>query len=131
MKKNLLILLILTTIILTACGDLDSEKIRNRQHLPGKDFVANVSQGAILFDNNCARCHGPDGKGTEQGPPLVNKIYRSGHHADLTFHWAVKDGVKQHHWHFGDMPPISGVSPEDAGHIIAFIRDEQRKSGIK
>ncbi len=66
-----------------------------------------------------------------KGPPLIHDIYRPGHHADLSFHWAVKDGTKQHHWHFGDMPPIADVSPEQVGHIIAYVRREQRRAGIR
>jgi len=130
-NKYYLVILVLISLFLVACDNLDPESIRKRQHLPGKDFVADAQQGEILFEENCSRCHGTAGTGTQQGPPLVNKVYRSGHHADITFHWAVKDGVKQHHWKFGDMPPIKNTSPETVGHIIAYIRDQQRKSGIK
>ena len=68
---------------------------------------------------------------TEQGPPLVHETYRPGHHADLTFHWAVRDGARQHHWNFGDMLPVPNLTPEDVGHIIAFLREKQRDAGIK
>jgi hypothetical protein len=43
---------------------------------------------------------------------------------------AVNKGVRQHHWQFGNMPPITGVSPEEGGHIVAYVREEQRKVGI-
>jgi len=122
---------IFITLVLFSCDKLDPEEIRKRQHMPGKDFVASTQQGEILFRENCARCHGVSGQGTQQGPPLVNKVYRSNHHADITFHWAVKNGVKQHHWKFGNMPAIDNVSPEDVGHIIAFVRQQQRKAGIQ
>jgi hypothetical protein len=29
------------------------------------------------------------------------------------------------------MPAIPGVSPEDVGHIVAYVRQEQRLAGIK
>jgi len=122
---------VLVGLFLVACDNLSPEEIRKRQHLPGKDFVADKQQGKVIFAENCARCHGANGKGTQQGPPLVDKIYRPGHHADLVFHWAVKDGVKQHHWDFGDMPALPNVSPEEVGHIISYIRDAQRKAGIQ
>jgi len=131
LNKRYLITLILISLFLVACDNLDPESIRKRQHLPGKDFVADAKQGESLFTTNCARCHGSAGKGTQQGPPLVDKVYRPGHHADITFHWAVKDGVKQHHWKFGDMPPLKNISPETVGHIIAYIRKQQSISGIK
>ncbi len=33
------------------------------------------------FSAACAECHGPRATGTDQGPPLVDDIYRSSHHA--------------------------------------------------
>jgi len=61
----------------------------------------------------------------------VDPVYRPGHHADLAFHFAVRDGVKQHHWPFGDMPPQPGVTPEQVGHAIACVRALQRQAGIR
>ncbi len=131
LKKKYFILLVLMSLFLVGCDSLDPEEIRKRQHFPGKDFVADTQQGEALFVANCSRCHGPIGLGTGQGPPLVDKIYREAHHADITFHWAVKNGVKQHHWGFGDMPPVKNVSPEAVGHVIAYIRQQQRNAGIQ
>lgn len=131
LKIYYFVALLIVSLFLVACDNLDPESIRKRQHLPGKDFVANVQLGETQFAENCARCHGPAGTGTQQGPPLVDEVYRASHHADITFHWAVKGGVKQHHWKYGDMPPVKNVSPEAVGHIIAYIRQQQRISGIK
>jgi hypothetical protein len=44
---------------------------------------------------------------------------------------AVRDGVKQHHWHFGNMPPQPEVTPEQTGHVIAYVRGLQRQAGIQ
>jgi mono/diheme cytochrome c family protein len=101
------------------------------QQLPSKGFTANVTLGKQMFDANCARCHGAGGSGTDQGPPLVHAVYRPSHHADLAFHMAVKNGSVQHHWSFGNMPPIPGVSPKEVEHIIAYVRQEQRRAGIQ
>ncbi|HEC18364.1 MAG TPA: cytochrome c [Gammaproteobacteria bacterium] len=132
MSKNCsVIILILVGFLLAACDSLDPQEIRKRQHLPGKDFVADPQKGKVLFSDNCSRCHGTDARGTNHGPPLVHNIYRPGHHADISFHWAVKNGVKKHHWDFGDMPPIPNLTPEETGHIIAYIRKEQRTAGIQ
>jgi cytochrome c1 len=43
---------------------------------------------------------------------------------------AVRRGVSAHHWRFGDMPPIPGVSDDDAARIVAYIRWAQRQAGI-
>ena len=80
---------------------------------------------------HCARCHGEAGNGTKQGPPLVHEVYRPGHHPDLSFHRAVNDGVQQHHWKFGNMPPVPAVSAQQAEHIIAYVRHLQFQVGIR
>jgi len=128
-KSGLLFLLVIT--ILSGCEVPSPEQVREKQHQPAANFSADAGKGNVIFHQYCARCHGEKGKGSNQGPPLIHKIYRPDHHADQSFHWAVKDGTKQHHWHFGNMPPIVGVSPEQVGHIVAYVRQEQRRAGIR
>ncbi len=127
----LLVIALFFITMLTGCDDLSPEAVRQRQHLPSTDFVADKNAGEKLFTTNCTRCHGEKATGSRQGPPLVDSVYRPAHHADIAFHWAVRDGVRQHHWKYGDMPSIPQVSPEEAGHIIAYVRDLQRKAGIR
>ncbi len=86
--------------------------------------------GEELFSANCSVCHGVDAAGTNQGPPLVDKTYHPGHHSDFSIRSAIKKGVKQHHWFFGDMPPVAGVSPDEAEKIICHIRDTQLANGL-
>jgi len=123
-------ILLIAITLLAACTAESPEERRARLHLPPPGFKGNPTIGHNLFNNACAQCHGVAGRGTQQGPPLIDDIYRPGHHADLAFYRAVKDGVKQHHWQFGDMPPVHGVSPEATAHIAAYIRALQRKAGI-
>ena len=87
-------------------------------------------QGAELFTANCSECHGPTAGGSSQGPPLVDKIYEPGHHADFSFVRAVEVGSAQHHWSFGDMEPVPGLSPEDVNKIICYVRELQYANGI-
>lgn len=91
---------------------------------------ADVQAGESKFSANCAACHGIRGVGTKQGPPLVHKIYEPNHHADIAFHRAVENGVRAHHWEFGNMPKIEGVTPADADQIIRYVRWLQREAGI-
>jgi len=35
-----------------------------------------------------------------------------------------------HHWQFGHMPPVPGLSQKDVAKIIAFVRELQRANGI-
>lgn len=116
---------------LAGCGEGGPESRRERLHLPSPGFRPDAGIGREVFETRCAECHGKHAKGTDKGPPLVDQIYRPAHHADLAFHFAVRDGVKQHHWRFGDMPPRPEVTPEQAGHVIAYVRALQRQAGIR
>lgn len=87
--------------------------------------------GERIFEGACASCHGVGGVGVEgMGPPLVHVIYEPSHHADESFQRAVAGGVRSHHWQFGDMPPIEGVTRGDVAMVIAYIREIQRANGI-
>lgn len=120
----------LAPFLLLACDKQNGATKPPVSYLPPADFVANAEQGAPLYAQHCARCHGEQGKGTNAGPPLMHKYYEPNHHADQAFYRAVNKGVQAHHWNFGNMPPVEGVSPEQAGHIIAHIRALQRAAGI-
>jgi mono/diheme cytochrome c family protein len=99
---------------------------------PGEtDAPAAAVEGAAVFERKCAECHGRSAKGTEKGPPLVHKIYEPSHHGDASFYLAVRQGVRAHHWPFGDMPPVEGVSDEQIADIIAYVRGLQRAAGIE
>lgn len=94
-------------------------------------LTAEGSAGKAVFDANCAVCHGPNGAGVDgAGPPLVHIIYEPNHHADAAFYLAVKQGVRAHHWRFGNMPPMPDVAQEDVARIIAYVRELQRANGI-
>ena len=88
-------------------------------------------QGHEMFAANCATCHGVNAGGTGQGPPLIHIYYEPNHHPDAAFYSAIAVGVRQHHWSFGNMPPVEGLSEEQSGKIIAFIRAVQRANGIE
>lgn len=86
--------------------------------------------GRAAFDANCMRCHGPNGSGTDHGPPLLHGIYNPGHHPDEAFRRAVRNGVQQHHWPFGNMPPQPQVSEEQLAQIVRYVRELQQANGI-
>ena len=90
-----------------------------------------VAQGQTLFSENCSVCHGPAGDGTTQGPPLVHIIYEPNHHSDAAFILAARNGVQAHHWRFGDMPPLPGVTDQMVQEIVDYIRWIQRQVGIE
>ncbi len=80
-------------------------------------------QGRALYKEWCSSCHGKTTGGTAKGPPLV--MYAIEHHGDDTFHSAVRSGVKQHHWPFGDMPAVPGLTREEISKIILYVRETQ------
>lgn len=98
---------------------------------PSAGLMPNPVVGKKLFAGSCMQCHGVDLRGTKTGPPLLHRIYESGHHGDVAFQVAAKYGSRQHHWNFGDMKPVPGVSPDDVAHITAYVRAEQRRAGIR
>lgn len=91
---------------------------------------AEFQAGQAAFTTHCAQCHGHQGKGTPQGPPLVHRIYEPSHHGDEAFLRAAANGVRAHHWQFGNMPKISGVSQADVATIVQYVRWLQRRAGI-
>ncbi|MCT4557048.1 MAG: cytochrome c [Pelagimonas sp.] len=87
--------------------------------------------GEAAFAAKCTVCHGENAVGQEGvAPPLIHKIYEPSHHGDGAFYRAVAMGVRAHHWRFGDMPKIEGLTKGDVGAIIAYIRELQRENGI-
>ena len=66
-------------------------------------------QGQTVFNTLCAVCHGENASGTLAGPPLIHTIYNPNHHDNNSFSRAVTKGVQQHHWTYGNMPPLKGV----------------------
>ena len=96
------------------------------------DLSAAAREGEAIFNANCAACHGRNAAGVDgAGPPLVHIIYEPSHHADLAFQLAVRQGVRQHHWRFGNMPPVEGVSEADVTKIVTYVRELQRANGIE
>lgn len=90
-----------------------------------------AESGSKLFAENCAACHGENGSGTDQGPPLIHDIYNPGHHGDFSFLQAVRSGVQSHHWTFGNMPAQEHVTQSQTKRIIQFIREVQVNNGIR
>jgi len=87
-------------------------------------------KGQVVFNNNCAACHGENAAGGLGGPPLIHTIYNPGHHANEAFVRAVKNGVRKHHWNFGNMPPQPQIGFSDLVFLTKFIREVQAQNGI-
>lgn len=95
------------------------------------NFSDKAKVGQVGFNAKCAACHGVNAAGKDGvAPPLVHKIYEPSHHGDESFQRAAALGVRAHHWPFGNMPAVEGVTRGDVKMITAYIRELQRANGI-
>lgn len=115
-------------LLLGACGSVGDGAVD--AGIPVQDATV-VTEGELLYQANCALCHGSDLRGTDQGPSHLSEVYVPSHHADGAFVLAVQVGTRAHHWNFGDMLPIDGLSSEDVEAIVAYVREQQRIEGFE
>jgi mono/diheme cytochrome c family protein len=120
-------LVVAVALILAACGDSDGSATEDSPPPPSGEFAA----GEALYAQNCAQCHGSDLRGTDQGPSHLSIFYEPGHHTDDAFRSAVAFGAPQHHWNFGDMLPVPGLSSDEVDEIIAYVRMVQEREGFE
>lgn len=93
--------------------------------------AAQPADGEGLYQANCASCHGADLRGTPKGPSHLSVVYEPNHHGDDAFRSAIANGSPQHHWTFGDMPPVEGLSSSEVDAVIAYVRDVQEREGFE
>jgi mono/diheme cytochrome c family protein len=93
--------------------------------------AAMVEAGSALYEAHCAQCHGSDLRGSDEGPSHLSEVYEPDHHGDGAFLLAVRYGVRAHHWPFGDMEPVEGLTDGDVAAIVAFVRERQRIEGFE
>lgn len=112
-------------MVITACG---GASVGSDSSPPDGDVLA---RGAELYAASCAECHGLDLRGTDRGPSHLSVVYEPSHHSDGAFLVAVLAGSPQHHWEFGPMPPIPGLTEDDVAAIVSFVRQRQREEGFE
>lgn len=95
-------------------------------------FSALATTGKAYYDSVCAACHGANGQGQDGvAPPLVHKIYEPSHHGEAAFMIAPRNGVRAHHWPFGNMPPVQEkLTDAELKAIIQYVRELQKENGI-
>ena len=98
---------------------------------PKFDVPFNFGLGQSLYEKNCSSCHGTWGDGSDKGPPLMHKLYLPSHHGDQAFYRAAMKGARAHHWGFGDMPAVKGISQRALNKIVPYVRWLQEQSDIK
>ena len=113
-------------LILAACGG-GGDTAATVESAPADLLAA----GRELYEQTCAECHGMDLRGTDKGPSHLSILYEPSHHADGAFVVAALRGVREHHWNFGDMPPVPNLDTEDLTAITAYVRSVQQREGFE
>ena len=120
-------------VVVAACGG-DDEGDTGREDAAtaaGSGGSADLALGEQVYADNCASCHGDDLRGTDQGPSHLSMVYEPGHHPDAAFEAAIRQGSAQHHWSFGDMPPVEGLDDAEVDAVIAYVRSVQEAEGFE
>jgi mono/diheme cytochrome c family protein len=66
MRNLILVSLVAAGATAAACSSTSSG-----HHAPPASFAEQATWGQTLFGQNCAKCHGDDGRGTDKAPALV------------------------------------------------------------
>lgn len=131
MKKGLLTLSILATLILAACANGERAETTTRLSPVPSDFAGKTNPlgpdaaivGADLFQTNCAACHGPQGHGdgpagASLDPAPKNLPELSATATDDYLFWRISTGREG-----TSMPGWKGIlTDEQIWQIISFIR---------
>lgn len=115
---------LVVSLLFVACGSTGAAA-------PGQTSSGAAVSGADVYAASCASCHGADLRGTDKGPSHLSIVYEPNHHGDASFRAAITNGVSQHHWNFGDMEPVEGLSENEIEAVIAFVRTEQERLGFE
>lgn len=142
MNRNFLVIGACAVAAIAAFTFIKSKPPVDGKQMPGASTVAmvdvllpelkgNAIVGQRIFESACAACHGINAAGIEGlAPPLIHVIYEPSHHGDEAFQRAAALGVQSHHWRFGNMPPVEGLTRGDVKMIVSYIRELQRANGI-
>jgi mono/diheme cytochrome c family protein len=121
MKRRLMTLLLLAGMpaLLLAAADgkwlkrVPDEDRKRVSPLHGQADAA--SAGKVLFDTNCAKCHGTEANGLHSRPSLRSERIRQASDGELA--WMLKNGDP-----YGGMPPWASLPEAQRWQIIAYLR---------
>jgi len=89
-----------------------------------------LGKGQLLYEKYCSSCHGLQLTGSDKGPPLLHAYYKPSHHGDQSFYRAALQGVQQHHWEFGNMPPVEGMTAKKMDSLVPYVRYYQQQKKL-
>lgn len=83
-----------------------------------------IAAGRILFEDNCAKCHGSDAEGRHGRPSLRSE--HVAHATDGELAWLLRNGSLRK-----GMPTWSSLPEPERWQLIAFLRSLPRDSAIQ
>lgn len=107
------------------------QALSNSYKLKGGETATQIINGFKLFQDNCATCHGRDGKGISQiAPPLTNSTRLKDSAAvaiKILLHGLTGpiDGTE----YSSPMAPQAQYSDEELADIVSYVREHLNKSG--
>jgi len=114
--------------VVSGAGWAQSDAIHPDPKQP--EMTPRLQLGLMNYSVYCASCHGKTGGGSDKGPTFIHRVYHPGHHGDGSFFTAAKRGARGHHWKFGDMKPVEGVTDAQLKLIVEYVRAVQRANGL-
>ena len=81
-----------------------------------------VGGGEKLFQQRCASCHGPDGRGTSKAPDLTHAIVQA--QSDGALYWKIGSGNSRQ-----GMPSFSFLPPLQRWQLVLHLRATPLKRG--
>ena len=129
MKKNVLMALILGAFVLTACGEEPTPVATDAPVPPDYAGLSNplgsdaAGDGAQVFKNNCASCHGPQGHGDGPAGAALNPQPKDLAElqdiaGDDFLFWRISEGVDG-----TSMIGWSGIlTDEQIWQLVSFVR---------
>jgi len=132
-----IVLIAAVSLVLTACDAEDVTQLMNTGKKTNDLATLEVSpkqydRGAILFNNNCAACHGEQAQGAvnwqkrnKDGkfpPPPLNGTGHTWHHPTKILKYTINNGTGKIG---GNMPAFAGkLSDTEIDDILIFIQSK-------
>lgn len=129
MRQSLIAFAFATSFMLGSVS-ANAEPIMSPDEAKTPDMTPALNLGKMNYTAKCAECHGENGVGTDKGPPFLHRVYNPGHHTDGAFYAAALEGARAHHWKFGNMKPVEGITEAQIEKIIAYVRALQKANGL-
>jgi mono/diheme cytochrome c family protein len=106
-----------------ADGTEDEAPAPGARALPAGSDPKMAARGRKLFAETCTVCHGPDVKGTQLGPSLVDAEWLQGSGTVPEIEQAIRAGVPEPQEYPVPMPPLGGgtYTPEEVRALAVYV----------